>query len=200
MEGEMRVLSELSGLLRAYIMPSAACQPPGICEEAVLTQRAFLLLFAQGLKTLVAMVADLPLQKTQLPVMNSSPAAFQQAAQQLAPMSTNAENPGLALSQVAINCIFQFLDCYNILPHSYLCRLLAQNGLVPRLYIVLKEVRSHAAHVHSTGAMLRTSAIGTQTMLPTSACPAMASLCVSGQCARDLLAVVRACCCRRLFN
>ncbi len=51
------------------------------------------------------------------------------------------ESPGLALSQIAVGCIFHFLDCYNILPHNYLCRLLAQNGLVPRLYVVLKEVR-----------------------------------------------------------
>jgi hypothetical protein len=44
------------------------------------------------------------------------------------------------LSQTAIRCIYQFLDCYNILPHTYLCRLLAQQGLVPRLHAVLKQV------------------------------------------------------------
>lgn len=65
-----------------------------------------------------------------------------QTAQHMPLMAIQADSPGLALSQVAINCIFQFLDSYNILPHNYLCRLLAQNGVVPRLYMVLKEVRN----------------------------------------------------------
>ncbi|GFH23444.1 protein kinase domain-containing protein, partial [Haematococcus lacustris] len=49
------------------------------------------------------------------------------------------EGPGLVLTQIAIRCIFLFLDRYSILPHNYLCRLLAQNGLVSRLFTVLKQ-------------------------------------------------------------
>ncbi len=97
----------------------------------------------QGLKQLVAMVADLPLPK---PSSAAAPmGAYGQPPPPTSPPPATAppgESPGLALSQVAVNCIFLFLDCYNILPHNYLCRLLAQNGLVPRLFVVLKEVRA----------------------------------------------------------
>lgn len=50
------------------------------------------------------------------------------------------DGTALVLSQIAIKCIYQFLDCYNILPHTYLCRLLALHGLVPRLHSVIRQV------------------------------------------------------------
>ena len=37
-------------------------------------------------------------------------------------------------------CVWRILETYQALPLNYICRLLAQAGLVPRLYHVLKQV------------------------------------------------------------
>ncbi|GIL49282.1 hypothetical protein Vafri_5411 [Volvox africanus] len=53
------------------------------------------------------------------------------------------------LSHVAIQCLLQVLQCYATLPLNYICRILAQCGLVPRLYKLLKEaiaVRNKMPH------------------------------------------------------
>ncbi|KAJ9512924.1 hypothetical protein QJQ45_029056 [Haematococcus lacustris] len=100
----------------------AACFLATLIEASHSTLTHFVA--CQGLKQLVAMVADTPLAPGQVLPANCP------------------EGPGLVLTQIAIRCIFLFLDRYSILPHNYLCRLLAQNGLVPRLFTVLKQTSS----------------------------------------------------------
>lgn len=62
------------------------------------------------------------------------------AAGPTAPTASTDSNASLLLTQSAVNCIWRVLESYSSLPLNYLCRLLAQAGLVPKLFIVLKQV------------------------------------------------------------
>ena len=47
---------------------------------------------------------------------------------------------GSSLTHIGLACIWRVLDAYALLPLNSMCRLLAQNGAVPRLFVVLKQV------------------------------------------------------------
>lgn len=86
---------------------------------------------AQGLRQLVCMVSD--------------------ATGPSAPAVPEPGTPGLAGTQTAIACIWRLLETYSSLPLNYLCRLLAQAGLVPRLFTVLKQTWTQLAKGRPAG-------------------------------------------------
>lgn len=49
---------------------------------------------------------------------------------------------GPTLTHCAVQAIWRVLEAYGAMPLNYTCRLLAQTGLVPRLFNVLKQVVS----------------------------------------------------------
>ena len=60
----------------------------------------------------------------------------------LTPPSPPPPSPqdGSSLTHIGLACIWRVLDAYALLPLNSMCRLLAQNGAVPRLFVVLKQV------------------------------------------------------------
>mmetsp|Transcript_5084 Transcript_5084/g.11041 ORF Transcript_5084/g.11041 Transcript_5084/m.11041 type:complete len:1296 (+) Transcript_5084:141-4028(+) len=92
----------------------------------------------QGLKHLVGLVGDVPTPGTSAPSAASqsiTPAAFE---------------PG-SLTHTGLLCIWRVLEAYSSLPLNYICRMLAQSGLLPRLFLVLKQAISLQAKLKANG-------------------------------------------------
>jgi hypothetical protein len=56
-------------------------------------------------------------------------------------INDNIHDPA-SLTYKAVCCIFQVLETYGALPLNYICRIFAHNGLVQRLYAVIKQIIS----------------------------------------------------------
>mmetsp|Transcript_24751 Transcript_24751/g.62835 ORF Transcript_24751/g.62835 Transcript_24751/m.62835 type:complete len:1266 (-) Transcript_24751:519-4316(-) len=98
----------------------------------------------QGLRHIVAMVAD-----------TTSPSVAAQQQQQQA-----ADSPGLAITQIGMTCIWRLLESYGSLPLNYLCRILAQAGLVPRIFVVLKQTITQLNKIKREGAQAGQAGLG----------------------------------------
>jgi hypothetical protein len=66
-------------------------------------------------------------------------------------VNDNIHDPA-SLTYKAVCCIFQVLETYGTLPLNYICRIFAHNGLVQRLYAVIKQIISWQRQQQQRGA------------------------------------------------
>eukprot|EP00798_Chlamydomonas_sp_ICE-L_P022122 gene22122-29182_t len=99
----------------------------GFVQQLCFTQQSTLHMFiaCQGIRHLVKMVGD------GTSASESTPGA---AAPSSSPLMYGR------LTYQGLQCIWRVLEAYASLPLNYKCRMLAQAGIVPRLFLVLKQV------------------------------------------------------------
>jgi hypothetical protein len=66
-------------------------------------------------------------------------------------VNDNIHDPA-SLAYKAVCCIFQVLETYGALPLNYICRIFAHNGIVQRLYAVIKQIISWQRQQQQRGA------------------------------------------------
>jgi hypothetical protein len=66
-------------------------------------------------------------------------------------VNDNIHDPA-SLTYKAVCCIFQVLETYGALPLNYICRIFAHNGIVQRLYAVIKQIISWQRQQQQRGA------------------------------------------------
>ncbi len=120
-----------------------------LCVDGDDTLRMFIA--CHGLKYLVGLVGEIPQSKEASALHPSSAAA--------AAVWTQALQEGSSLTHVGLACIWRVVDRYALLTLSGKCRLLAQNGVVPRLFQVLKQAIA-AAKFSTTAAHSRQHSVG----------------------------------------
>ncbi|WIA33289.1 hypothetical protein OEZ86_006429 [Tetradesmus obliquus] len=74
-------------------------------------------------------------------------------------VNDNIHDPA-SLTYTAVCCIFQVLETYGALPLNYICRIFAHNGLVTRLYAVIKQTISWQRQQQQRGGYTTSSVAG----------------------------------------
>ncbi|GAX73992.1 hypothetical protein CEUSTIGMA_g1442.t1 [Chlamydomonas eustigma] len=128
-----------------HLRAKAAAFVQRLCLEGDDTLRMFIA--CQGLKYLVGLVGEIPhspYSSTNHPSSVQNATAFSQALQE-----------GSSLTHVGLACIWRVLDAYSLLPLNSMCRLLAQGGLIPRLFQVLKQAIATAKLPYASSQLTR---------------------------------------------